>query len=86
MHYAMASWYDLGGVGACGGEAQSGMGVANLSLACGTRLTFYYHGRSVNAVVDDRGPYVAGRSFDLNANVASALGFAGVNTVGYRIR
>jgi rare lipoprotein A len=75
----LASWYDDGGTTACGFHA--GLGVANRSLPCGTRVHFRYGGRSVTAVVDDRGPYVGGREWDLNQNTAAALGFAGVGTV-----
>jgi rare lipoprotein A (peptidoglycan hydrolase) len=35
----------------------------------------------VTATVDDRGPYVGGRDWDLNQNTAAALGFGGVGTV-----
>ena len=44
-------------------------------------MRFRYGGRSVTATVDDRGPFVAGRTWDLNQNVAAALGFGGVGTV-----
>lgn len=81
--HALASWYYDGGSTACGFHA--GMGVANRTLPCGTRVTFYFGGRSVRAVVDDRGPYVWPRTWDLNQNVAGALGFTGVATVGYRM-
>jgi hypothetical protein len=74
-----ASWYYDGGHTACGFHAY--YGVANLSLPCGAKVTFMHGGRKVTAVVDDRGPYVAGREWDLNQNTASALGFAGVGTV-----
>jgi hypothetical protein len=76
---SVASWYDDGGATACGFHAY--YGVANLSLPCGTKVRFYYHGRSVTAVVQDRGPYGAGRTWDLNQNLAAALGFDGVDTV-----
>lgn len=76
---SVASWYDDGGNTACGFHA--GMGVANVSLPCGTRVTFRYGGRTVTATVDDRGPYVGGREWDLNQNAAGALGFNGVDTV-----
>jgi rare lipoprotein A len=79
LHPALASWYDDGGNTACG--FHSGLGVANRTLPCGTKVTFHYGGRTVNAVVDDRGPYAGGREWDLNQNTASALGFAGVGTV-----
>jgi rare lipoprotein A (peptidoglycan hydrolase) len=57
------------------------MGVANKTLPCGTHVTFSYNGRTVTAVVDDRGPFVDGRDWDLNQNTAAALGFGGVDTV-----
>ncbi len=76
---SVASWYDDGGSTACGFHA--GLGVANVSLPCGTKVRFRYAGRSVTAVVDDRGPYVGGREWDLNQNTAAALGFSGVDTV-----
>jgi hypothetical protein len=76
---AVASWYYDGGSTACGFHAYHG--VANVSLPCGTKVGFSYRGRTVEAVVDDRGPYVAGRTWDLNQNTASALGLVGVSTV-----
>jgi hypothetical protein len=75
----VASWYNDAGMTACGYHA--GLGVANRTLPCGTRVAFHYGGRTVNAVVDDRGPYVGGRNWDLNQNTAAALGFAGVQSV-----
>jgi hypothetical protein len=74
-----ASWYDDGGSTACGFHAT--MGVANRTLPCGTHVTFRYGGHTVTAVVDDRGPFVGGRDWDLNQNTAAALGFGGVDTV-----
>jgi hypothetical protein len=76
---SVASWYYDAGSTACGYHAT--YGVANLSLPCGTQVTFVYHGRRVTATVDDRGPYVSGREWDLNQNTASALGFSGVDDV-----
>ena len=75
----VASWYDDAGQTACGFHAT--YGVANKVLPCGTKVTFQYHGRTVTATVDDRGPFVAGRDWDLNQNTAGALGFGGVDTV-----
>jgi rare lipoprotein A len=76
---SLASWYSDGGATACGFHA--GFGVANKSLPCGTKVTFRYGGRTVTATVDDRGPYVGGREWDLNQSTAGALGFGGVGTV-----
>ena len=75
----VASWYYDAGNTACGFHAY--YGVANLSLPCGTKVTMSSGGRTVVATVDDRGPYVGGRVFDLNQNVAAALGFGGVGVV-----
>ena len=76
---AGASWYEDGGNTACGFHAY--YGVANRTLPCGTKVSLRYNGRSVTATVDDRGPYVASRDWDLNQNTASALGFGGVGVV-----
>jgi rare lipoprotein A (peptidoglycan hydrolase) len=85
LDYAVASWY-YDTSGACASpNGCSTYGVANLSLPFGTRVLFDYHGRTVTATVDDRGPYVGGRTWDLNQTTAGALGFSGVDTVGYRI-
>jgi hypothetical protein len=75
-----ASWYyDTTGQTACGFHAR--YGVANLSLPCGTKVKFMDGARTVTAVVDDRGPYVSGREWDLGQNTAAALGFYGVGSV-----
>jgi rare lipoprotein A (RlpA)-like double-psi beta-barrel protein len=79
LRQSMASWYQDGGNTACGFHAY--YGVANLSLPCGTHVTFSSGGHTVTATVDDRGPYVGGREWDLNQNTAAALGFGGVGTV-----
>ncbi len=76
---SVASWYEDAGGTACGFHAN--FGVANRDLPCGTQVTFRYNGRTVTAVVDDRGPFVAGRDWDLNQNTAAALGFGGVGNV-----
>jgi hypothetical protein len=76
---SVASWYEDGGSTGCGFHA--GLGVANRTLPCGTRVRFRYGGRTVEAVVDDRGPYVGGRDWDLNQTTAGDLGFAGVGQV-----
>jgi peptidoglycan lytic transglycosylase len=67
---------------ACGGTLLPGtMGVANRTLPCGTKVKLRYHGRSVTVPVIDRGPYVAGRDYDLTEAVKERLGFPGVGTV-----
>jgi rare lipoprotein A len=76
---SVASWYNDGGSTACGFHAT--YGVANKTLPCGTKVTFFYGGQQVTATVDDRGPFVPGRDWDFNQNIASALGMGGVATV-----
>jgi rare lipoprotein A len=77
-----ASWYGGGGSLACGGELTSSTwGVANKTLPCGTLVTLRYDGRTVRVPVVDRGPYVAGREYDLTEATKRALGFEGVGEV-----
>lgn len=79
---AGASWYGGGGGLACGGRLTSStMGVANKTLPCGTLVTIRYGHRTVRVPVVDRGPYVAGRDFDLTEATKRALGFEGVGEV-----
>jgi rare lipoprotein A (peptidoglycan hydrolase) len=79
MVQEVASWYSDGGSTACGFHAT--YGVAHKSLPCGTKVRFALNGRTVTATVDDRGPYIGGREWDLNQNTAAALGFGGVGAV-----
>ena len=79
---AGASWYGGGGSLACGGWLTgSTLGVANKTLPCGTLVTLRYGARSVTVPVIDRGPYVAGRDFDLTEATKRALGFEGTGDV-----
>ncbi len=67
---------------ACGGTlGRSQQGVAHKTLPCGTLVTIVYNGRSVQVPVVDRGPYIAGREFDLTGATANALGFEGVHEI-----
>ncbi len=67
---------------ACGGTLMPGtQGVAHKTLPCGTRVTLRYHGHTVTVPVVDRGPYVAGRDFDLTTATRDRLHFPGVGTV-----
>jgi len=82
---AGASYYGPGLYGngvACGGTLMPGtLGVANKTLPCGTRVKLRYRGRTVTVPVIDRGPYVAGRDFDLTEATRERLRFPGVGTV-----
>jgi rare lipoprotein A len=82
---AGASYYGPGLYGngvACGGTLEPGtLGVANKTLPCGTKVKLRYHGRSITVPVIDRGPYVAGRDYDLTEATKDRLGFPGVGDV-----
>lgn len=82
---AGASYYGPGLYGngvACGGTLMPHtLGVANKTLPCGTKVKLRYHGRSVTVPVIDRGPYVAGRDYDLTEATKLRLGFPGVGMV-----
>lgn len=86
---AKVSWYGPGFYGrktASGAVLTTGMmNVAHKTLAFGTRIEFRYNGRTCVAVVNDRGPFIAGRTFDLGPGTAQALGFSGVGTVEWRV-
>ncbi len=78
---AHASWYGPGLYGnhlGCGGILRPGrLGVAHKSLPCGTKVALRHRGRTVRVAVIDRGPYIAGREFDLTQATARRLGFTG---------
>jgi rare lipoprotein A len=80
-----ASYYGPGLYGsrlACGGRlTPSKIGVANKTLPCGTRVHFRYRGRNLVAPVIDRGPYVAGRTYDLTSATKHRLHFGSTGTV-----
>jgi rare lipoprotein A len=79
--YANASWYGPGLYGnrlGCGGTLGPGsVGVAHKTLPCGTKVSFRRNGRTMRVPVIDRGPYVAGREYDLTAATARKLRFHG---------
>jgi hypothetical protein len=83
--FAVASYYGpglYGGALACGGTLRPGtLGVAHKSLPCGARVTLRYRGRSLTVPVVDRGPYAAGRDFDLTEATKSRLRFPDVGVL-----
>jgi rare lipoprotein A len=86
---AVASWYGTGFIGrrtASGAVLTPDMlNVAHRTLPFGTRILFRYKGRECIAVVNDRGPFVRGRTFDLGPGTAKRLAFSGVDVVYWRI-
>jgi hypothetical protein len=84
---SIASVYtDYGLPVACGGVLHvPELGVANKTLPCGTEVTFVYGGRAIRVPVIDRGPYIAGREWDLTGAAAEALHFPGLGLIQWRI-
>jgi hypothetical protein len=81
----LASYYSDGGGGACGmGDVQSGYRFASLFLGCGQMIRMCHGSSCVDAMMSDHGPYVGGRSFDLNVNLRAALGCGGLCYVTWR--
>ena len=71
---------------ACGGLLRiPQLGVANKTLPCGTEVTFVYGGRAIRVPVIDRGPYIAGREWDLTGATAEALHFPGLGPIQWRL-
>lgn len=85
MSEAIASWYEDAGSTASGRHYRYGFASLMFGSNWGQRVRFCYHHRCLTGRLDDHGPYVAGREFDLNQNIASALGFSGVDTIRYRV-
>ena len=84
------SWYGPGFYGsgtACGQEyTRTIMGVAHRSLPCGTLVTFRNpaNGRQVTVPVIDRGPYVAGRTWDMSRALCEYLDHCYTGTIEWR--
>jgi hypothetical protein len=71
------SWFGphfYGNGTACGPTMTRALvGVAHRTLPCGTLVTFRHKGRVVTVPVVDRGPYVAGRTWDLTRGACALL-------------
>lgn len=83
---SIASVYTDYGLGvACGGVlGRDQLGVAHKTAPCGTLITFRYNGRVLTVPVIDRGPYIAGREWDLTGAAAKALGFPGLGPIQWQ--
>jgi hypothetical protein len=86
---SIASFYGaplFGNGVACGGILHPWtLGVANKTLPCGTKVLFQYGSRAIEVRVIDRGPYIAGREWDLTAATAVALHFPGLGPIRWRL-
>ena len=87
----LASYYgaELAGQPTASGEPFNpyGFTAAHKTLPLGTELVVSYGGRSVEVVVNDRGPYSGGRELDLSQGAAEYLGltYTGVDYVDYNV-
>ncbi len=87
----LASWYGPGFEGQLTASGETfnphGFTAAHNTLPFGTTLNVSYGGRTVQVVVNDRGPYSGGRELDLSQGAAEYLGLtaAGVDYVDYNI-
>ena len=83
---AKATWYGPGFYGhktACGKTMSRRLvGVAHLTLPCGTKVAFLYKGRTITVPVVDRGPFSGGASWDLTYAAAQKLGFDFTDSLG----
>jgi rare lipoprotein A (peptidoglycan hydrolase) len=87
IQVSVASVFRDYGLGlACGGLlGRNQLGVAHKTAPCGTLVTFTYNGRSLTVPVIDRGPYIAGREWDLTGATAEALGFPGLGQIAWSL-
>lgn len=81
-HAETASWYGSGHRTANGERFNpAGLTAAHRSLPFGTRVRVTYGARSVVVRINDRGPFIAGRTIDLSRGAARAIGLSGVGRV-----
>jgi hypothetical protein len=85
MQTAVASWYELYGVTASGWSATYGFASLIFGSEWGKRVMFCYQGRCQVGILDDHGPYVAGRTFDLSPALRAALGCPDLCTLRWRV-
>lgn len=87
VQVSVASVFTDFGLGlACGGLlGRNQLGVAHKTAPCGTLITFSFAGRSLTVPVIDRGPYIAGREWDLTGATAAALHFPGLARIAWSV-
>lgn len=93
-HATVASWYDCAKPGECSrhrvtasGERfnPNAMTAAHRTLPFGTMVRVTHRGRSVIVRINDRGPFIRGRSLDLSRAAARRIGCGGVCRVSMTV-
>jgi hypothetical protein len=84
MSVATASWYDDSGTTASGRHYTYGFAALIFGSEWGTRVLFCARA-CVVGTLDDHGPYVSGRTFDLNEALHDATGCSDLCTVRWRV-
>ena len=80
-----ASWFYDAGATACGFHATYGFATL-IGVWCGGHVLMQGpSGAIIDAVREDSGPYVYGRTFDLNPSLRDALGCGDICSVRYRV-
>lgn len=83
MSSATASWFDDPPGTTAGPHQSNGFAALIYGSNWGLAVRFCYRGRCAVGHLEDHGPYVSGRTFDLGSNLRAALGFDGVDSVRY---
>lgn len=90
----VASWYDCAKPGECSKSKITASGerfnpnaltAAHRTLPFGTKVKVTYKGKSVIVRINDRGPFIRGRSIDLSRAAARKIGCAGVCVVTIKV-
>ena len=90
----VASWYDCAKPGECSKSKRTANGekfnpnaltAAHRSLPFGTRVKVTHKGKSVIVRINDRGPFIRGRSIDLSRAAARKIGCKGVCVVTIKV-
>jgi rare lipoprotein A len=93
-HATIASWYDCAKPGECSRHRITASGekfdpnaltAAHRTLPFGTLVRVSHKGRSVVVRINDRGPFIRGRSIDLSRAAARQIGCAGVCRVSMTV-
>ena len=84
-----ASWYQMGTTTASGARYNpDGLSAAHRTLPFGTKIkvTNLRNGKSVNVVVNDRGPFTGGRVLDVSRGAARHLGMISSGTAKVQVQ